>query len=47
MQDVYEALSDTDKQDADVMLAACDMADLPTLKLNRGIGRANNLEVWL
>jgi hypothetical protein len=29
------------------MLAACGMADVLTIKLERRIGRADNLEVWL
>lgn len=47
MQDVYEALSNDEKIDVEALLADCDMSDLLELKLSRGIGRANNLEVWL
>jgi hypothetical protein len=31
----------------DRMLAACGMTDVLTIKLERRIGRADNLEVWL
>lgn len=47
MQDVYEALSESEQEDVRQLLAACDMSDLLNLKLTRDIGRANNLEVWL
>lgn len=47
MQDAYDAMSEADQEDVRRLLAAFDMADLLDLKLTRGIGRANNLEVWL
>lgn len=47
MQDAYEAMPEPDQANVRNLLATCDMADLLDLKLTRGIGRANNLEVWL
>ncbi|MGI9294140.1 MAG: glutathione S-transferase N-terminal domain-containing protein [Pseudomonadales bacterium] len=46
MQDAYEAMSGDDKRNVHKLLAQFDMGELLDLKLNRGIGRANNLEVW-
>ena len=47
VQDVYEDMNETDRAQVEELLDACDMRDLLRLKLDRGIGRANNLEVWL
>ena len=47
MQDAYEAMSKDDQSKVDALLDACDMSELLGLRLNREIGRANNLEVWL
>lgn len=47
MQDAYESFSEDEKTDVDIMLNACNMKELLDFKLNRDIGRANNLEVWL
>ena len=47
MQDAYEAMSKNDQSKVERLLGACDMTELLGLKLNREIGRANNLEVWL
>jgi hypothetical protein len=47
VQDEYAALNTSDKRDVFELLTACNMAELLALKLNRNIGRANNLEVWL
>ena len=47
VQDEYASLDDSDKRDIFDLLTACNMAELLDLKLDREIGRANNLEVWL
>jgi len=47
MQDAYESFSKDEKAEVDTLLHACDMRELLDLKLNRGIGRARNLEVWI
>jgi len=47
VQDEYAALNDSDKNDVVELLTACNMVELLDLKLDRDIGRANNLEVWL
>ena len=47
VQDEFEALDDKDRGEVAALLAACDMAEVLDLKLTRGIGRHNNLEVWL
>ncbi|MFT5580579.1 MAG: glutathione S-transferase [Paraglaciecola psychrophila] len=47
VQDEYSALDDSDQQDVLELLTACNMAELLELKIDRKIGRANNLEVWL
>jgi hypothetical protein len=31
----------------DAMLRSCDLAELLTISLDRQIGRADNLEIWL
>lgn len=47
MQDAYESFSKDEKVTVDIMLDSCNMRELLDLKLNRGIGRAGNLEVWI
>ena len=47
VHDEFETLGKQDQSDVAALLAACDMSELLDLKLSRGIGRANNLEVWL
>lgn len=47
MQDIFEALSESEQEDVKELMSACNMSELLNLKLTRGIGRANNLEVWL
>ncbi|MBQ63223.1 MAG: glutathione S-transferase [Gammaproteobacteria bacterium] len=47
VQDEYASLDDQSKKGVAGMLSACDMKAVLDLKLTRGIGRENNLEVWL
>ena len=47
VQEEFEALSGPERTEVTALLDACDMTDVLNLKLTRGIGRANNLEVWL
>ena len=47
MQDAYESFSKDEKAEVDTLLHACKMRELLDLKLNRDIGRARNLEVWM
>ena len=47
MQDIFEALSELEQEDVKELMSACNMSELLNLKLTRGIGRANYLEVWL
>ena len=47
VQDEVDALRGAERTDAEALLSACDMAELMDLRLSRGIGRRNNLEVWL
>ena len=47
VQDEFEALPEPERSDVRELLHACDMAAVLDYKLTRGIGRANNLEVWL
>ena len=47
VQDEFDALDERDQQAVGALLDACDMSEVLDLKLSRGIGRANNLEVWL
>lgn len=46
VQEAYEALSDADRADVDAMLEVSGMAPILDARLNRDIGRKNNLEVW-
>ena len=47
VQDEFEALAEPERSGVRELLDACDMAPVLDFKLTRGIGRANNLEVWL
>ncbi len=47
VQDEYDQLSGTDKDDVDTLLQACGMSELMDLRLSREIGRCDNREVWL
>ena len=47
VHDAVAALPAVEQQAARSLLAACGMGDILDLRLNRRIGRANNLEVWL
>ena len=47
VQDEFEALPGPQRSDVRKLLDACDMVAVLDFKLSRGIGRANNLEVWL
>lgn len=46
VQETYESLDDAGRRSVDEMLDACGMADVLTIRLNRQLGRADNLEVW-
>ena len=47
VQAAYESLGASDKSSVEEMLASCGMSDLLEIKLNRRLGRSDNLEVWL
>lgn len=47
VQAIYESLDPSDKSSVDEMLASCGMSDLLEIKLDRRMGRSDNLEVWL
>ena len=47
VQSAIQALKGSDQADALALLDTCNMTAVLDLKLDRGIGRANNLEVWL
>ncbi|MCY3640385.1 MAG: glutathione S-transferase N-terminal domain-containing protein [Gammaproteobacteria bacterium] len=47
VQDEFDALDGQSRDNAAELLAACDMEEVLDFRLTRGIGRANNLEVWL
>lgn len=47
VQEAYVELDVGDKAAVDEMLAACKMEDILTFRLDRQIGRCDNLEVWL
>ena len=47
VQDEFEALAEPERSDVAELLDACDMTAVLDLKLTRGIGRENNLEVWV
>ena len=46
VQDTYASLAAEGRADVDAMLEACGMAAILQLKLERRIGRLDNLEVW-
>ena len=46
VQDTYASLAADDRTAIDAMLEACGMAAILQLKLERRIGRLDNLEVW-
>ena len=46
MQSLYAGLDDEARAAVDAMLAACGMTGVLTARLDRRIGRADNLEVW-
>lgn len=47
VQAIYESLDASDKPSVEEMLASCGMSDLLEIKLDRRMGRSDNLEVWL
>ncbi len=46
LQNYVETLSDTQRLEVEGILSTTAMQDVLKFKLVRGIGRANNLEVW-
>ncbi len=46
VQDEFESLAETDQRAVKDLLTQCGMAEVLGFKLNRRIGRKNNLEVW-
>jgi hypothetical protein len=46
VQDEFAGLYAADKLEVQSMLSACNMSEILDIKLNRDIGRHNNLEVW-
>ena len=47
VHDLYDALGDNDKVTVDAMLDRCGLAQIMDIRLDRVIGRADNLEIWL
>jgi glutathione S-transferase len=47
VQETYEGLDAGAKSQVEDMLAACGMSEVLSIKLDRPLGRADNLEVWL
>ena len=47
VQGIYASLEESDKAGVDVMLASCGMSGILSTKLDRQLGRSDNLEVWL
>jgi glutathione S-transferase len=47
VQQAYEELDAAARSQVEEMLAACNMGELLSIKLDRSLGRADNLEVWL
>lgn len=47
VQDVYAGLESAGQQTVDEMLLSCGLDELLTIELDRRLGRADNLEVWL
>jgi hypothetical protein len=46
VQAVYAGLPLAEQASVEQMLQACGMQDMLAIKLDRSIGRADNLEVW-
>lgn len=46
VQDIYDGLAANDKQLVEQMLKRCDLAEILSIKLDRRVGRGENLEVW-
>jgi glutathione S-transferase len=47
VQNIYQSLQTNDKVAVEDMLRKCGLDAILTIKLNRELGRADNLEVWL
>ncbi len=47
VQSTFDALAPEDRRNVEAMLDDCHMTPVLDARLTRGIGRANNLEVWL
>jgi glutathione S-transferase len=47
VQAAYAELDSVAQEEVDAMLRSCDLAELLTISLDRQIGRADNLEIWL
>lgn len=47
VQGIYASLEESDKAGVDGMLASCGMSGILSSKLDRQLGRSDNLEVWL
>ena len=47
VQAIYDALDTQSRESADAMLAACGMSDIIATRLDRTLGRQDNLEVWV
>lgn len=46
VQAVYASLDEAGQASVEQMLDACELSELLTIKLDRSIGRAENLEIW-
>jgi hypothetical protein len=46
VQTIYANLGEDHRASVEQMLEACGMSDLLTIKLDRQLGRVDNLEVW-
>ena len=46
VQEAYGGLSTSDQKSVSDLLTACNLSEVLDIKINRGITRANNLEVW-
>ena len=47
MQALYDGFDAEEKTAVEEMLARCDFSEVLTARLDRQLGRADNLEVWL
>ncbi len=47
VQDAYAELNSAAKARVDALLETCDLAEMLTIRLDRRLGQADNLEVWL